>query len=117
MSTIPYSYIATEDGREHIKVGTGKSSTTNNALNGYHISFGGGREVGMKEAPVLYTTKGAGTFGIGGGGDDKAITITDLEIVQREYTKDTDEADGKGKFWIRFKEEGKEEYSYIITWF
>lgn len=117
LSTIPYSYIATEDGREHIKVGTGKSSTTNNALNGYHISFGGGREVGMKESPVLYTTKGAGAFGIGGGGDDKAITITDLEIVQREYTKDADEADGKGKFWFRFKEEGKEEYSYIITWF
>lgn len=115
LSVIPYSYIATEGSREHIKVGTAKASTNNNALNGYHLSFEGGRGEGPKTSPVIYTTKGS-SF-IGSGGDDKSFTITDLEIVKREYTKPEDETNGKGKYWIRFKEEGKEEYSYIITWF
>lgn len=117
LTGVPYSYIATEGEREHIKVGEKKASTGNNALNGYHLSFEGKRTEGKKTNPVLYTTKGAGFLGLGGGEDDKPITITDLEIVKREYTKEADEAEGKGKFWIRFKEEGKEEYSYIITWF
>ncbi|WP_333697240.1 hypothetical protein [Bacteroides congonensis] len=116
LAGIPYSYITTEGERVHIKIGE-KPKTGNNALNGFHLSFNGGREEGLKTDPVIYTTKGAGFAGLGGGEDDKAFTITDLEIVKREYTKEADEAEGKGKFWIRFKEEGKEEYSYIITWF
>lgn len=116
--SIAYSFIETQsDGKEHIKVGTAKSSSNNNALNGYHISFNDGRGEGKKSNPIIFTTKGAGILGIGGGGDDKSFTITDLEIIKREYTKPEDEKDGKGKFWIRFKEVGKEEYSYIITWF
>lgn len=106
---ISKSTIDTDGVREHIKVGT--SSWIGKPANGYHISFEGGRGVGKKTSPsslVKINNRAA---------ESNVCSITDLEIVKREYTNDSDEANGKGKFWIRFKEEGKEEYSYIITWF
>ena len=106
---ISKSTIDTDGAREHIKVGT--SSWICKPANGYHISFEGGRGVGKKTSPsslVKINNRAA---------ESNICSITDLEIVKREYTNDSDEANGKGKFWIRFKEEGKEEYSYIITWF
>lgn len=107
---ISHSTISTDSGREHIKVATGKTWTQ--ALkNGLHISFEGGRGEGKKTNPSQLVQIN------GSGGESNICPISDLEIVKREYTNDTDKADGKGKFWIRFKEEGREEYSYIITWF
>ena len=76
-----------------------------------HISFEGGRTKGKKTSlSQLVQINSSGR-------ESNICAISDLEIIEREYTNDTDEADGKGKFWIRFKEEGKDEYSYIITWF
>jgi hypothetical protein len=110
---ITLSTISTDGEREHIKVGTSTWGTGNNKkpANGYHISFEGGRGIGKKTSPssLVKINRMAGESNI--------CSISELEIVKREYTNDTDEAEGKGKFWIRFKEEGKEEYSYIITWF
>lgn len=106
---IEMSTISTDGEREHIKVGTTK--WIGKPANGYHISFEGGRGVGKKTNPsqlVKINNRAA---------ESNICPITDLEIVKREYTNDSDEANGKGKFWIRFKEEGREEYSYIITWF
>lgn len=106
---ISKSTIDTDGAREHIKVGT--STWIGKPANGYHISFEGGRGVGKKTSPsslVKINNRAA---------ESNICSITDLEIVKREYTNDSDETNGKGKFWIRFKEEGKEEYSYIITWF
>ena len=107
---IPHSTISTDNGREHIKVATGKTWT--GALkDGFHISFEGGRTKGKKTSlSQLVQINSSGR-------ESNICAISDLEIIEREYTNDTDEADGKGKFWIRFKEEGKDEYSYIITWF
>ena len=105
---IPHSAISTDNGRVHIKVGT--TTWIKNPANGYHISFEDGREVGKKKNPGFASINNRGK-------ETTLPAITDIEIVKREYTNDTDEADGKGKFWIRFKEEGKDEYSYIITWF
>lgn len=107
---IPHSTISTDSGREHIKVATGKTIT--GALkNGFHISFENGRGEGKKTNPSQLVKINSS------GRESNICVITDVEIVKREYTKPEDEADGKGKFWIRFKEEGKDEYSYIITWF
>ncbi|WP_285948378.1 hypothetical protein [Bacteroides congonensis] len=107
---IPHSTISTDNGREHIKVATGKTWT--GALkDGFHISFEGGRTKGKKTSlSQLVQINSSGR-------ESNICAISDLEIIEREYTNDTDEADGKGKFWIRFKEECKDEYSYIITWF
>lgn len=110
---IEMSTISTNGEREHIKVGSSTFGwgSSKKPANGYHISFEGGRGVGKKTNPsqLVKINNVAGESNI--------CPITDLEIVKREYTNDSDEANGKGKFWIRFKEEGREEYSYIITWF
>lgn len=110
---IEMSTISTDGEREHIKVGSSTFGwgSSKKPANGYHISFEGGRGVGKKTNPsqLVRINNIAGESNI--------CPITDLEIVKREYTNVSDEANGKGKFWIRFKEEGREEYSYIITWF
>lgn len=110
---ITMSTISTEGEREHIKIGTSTWGYGNNKkpANGFHISFEGGRGIGKKTSPSQLVKISATAA------ESNICPISDLEIVKREYTNDTDEADGKGKFWIRFKEEGKDEYSYIITWF
>lgn len=104
---IKVSTISTEDGKEHIKVGTGKQPISNKPTNGYHISFTGGRGLGKKtNVSDLYKINATT-------GESKVHSITELEIVKKDDTT----SDDKGKYWIRFKEEGREEYSYIITWF
>lgn len=110
---IEMSTISTNGEREHIKVGSSTFGwgSSKKPANGYHISFEGGCGEGKKTNPSKLVKINSIA------GESDICSITDLEIVKREYTNDTDEANGKGKFWIRFKEEGREEYSYIITWF
>lgn len=99
------SEFTTSDGKDFLKVGEKKYSFSKMS-NGFSMSFKGGREPGLKTEPVLWHLNSSGK-------EVDQINITDLEIVKREL----DEGRGEeGKYWIRFHEEGKEGWSYIITW-
>lgn len=73
--------------------------------NGYALHFEGGFEIGKKENGTLSKLNNSG-------GEENTVTVTDVEIVRTEDIT----GEGKGKFWIKFHEQGKEEYSYIVTW-
>lgn len=73
--------------------------------NGYALHFEGGFEIGKKENGTLSKLNNSG-------GEENTVIVTDVEIIKTgEIT-----GEGKGKFWIKFHEQGKEEYSYIVTW-
>ena len=78
--------------------GNGGAFSPYKVKNGYIVIFDGNLEVGKKNNSKLEyyvnSTK------------SEDITIADLEITKK---------DG-GKYWVRFHEEGREEYSYIIVW-
>ena len=78
--------------------GNGGAFSPYKVKNGYIVIFDGNLEVGKKNNSNLEyyvnSTK------------SEDITIADLEITKK---------DG-GKYWVRFHEEGREEYSYIIVW-
>ncbi len=91
-----------KNGRDYLSVGTKSGSKYKN---GYILSFEGNRLIyGIKQNPTLFHLDSTGV-------EVDQITITNLEVFQ------TDEIDkkGNGKYWIRFKEEGKKEWSYIVT--
>ena len=92
-----------KNGRDYLSIGTKSGSKYKN---GYILSFEGNRLIteGYKLKPTLFHLNSAGE-------EVDQIIITNLEVCK------TDEIDGKGngKYWIRFKEEGKKEWSYIIT--
>jgi hypothetical protein len=71
---------------------------TYSVTNGYLVSFEGDLEPGAKTNPKL--TRYAG------GAVAEEITISDLEIAKKE----------DGKYWVKFREDGSDEDSYIIVW-
>ena len=95
------SKFETKDGRERLRMGSSGTTTKN----GYIVSFEGGRAKGVKTAPQLYQLDNSGA-------EVNPITISDLEIVKTEAI----DAKGDGKYWIKFREAGKNEDSYIVTW-
>lgn len=107
LNIIPITTLDIQDGKVHFKVGDGRTIFGNTIFrSGYSFSFQGGPEPGNKTDGLLYHINSSGK-------EENPITITDVEVVKREL----DEGRGEnGKYWIRFKEAGKEEWSYIITW-
>ncbi len=101
ISVPPASKFETKDGRERLLMGDNGTKYKN----GYVISFEGGRSVGKKTNAQLHHLNSAGA-------EVDPITITNVEIIKT----DAIDADGDGKYWIKFKEEGREEESYIVTW-
>ncbi|WP_448777058.1 Ig-like domain-containing protein [Bacteroides congonensis] len=78
--------------------GSGSAFSPYKVKNGYIIIFDGDLEIGTKtNAKLEYYVNSS---------KSEDITISDCEITQK---------DG-GKYWIRFHEEGREEYSYMIVW-
>lgn len=73
--------------------------------NGYALHFGNGLEIGEKGNGTLSKLDNSGN-------EENTVTVTDVEIVKAEEIT----GEGKGKFWIKFHEPNKEEYSYIVTW-
>ncbi len=100
------SIFDTKEGREYLSVGkTKKVSGKTVIIEGFVVSFEGGREVGSKTNATLHHLDASGNA-------IDAITITDLRIEKTEQI----DASGDGKYWIKFREEGKDEDSYIVTW-
>lgn len=95
------SKFETKTGRERLLMG----DSGTNIKNGYVVSFEGGRTIGAKTNPQLYQLNNSGA-------EVNPITISELEIVKTEAI----DAKGDGKYWIKFREAGKNEYSYIVTW-
>lgn len=101
------------NGRVRIRVGTGRTSslTGKKVKDGYFVAFSKdqGYVEGVKDPNNLKLVK------INSSGNDGAqTTITALEIVKRWIEPGRGENDGK--YWIRFKEENREEWSYIVAW-
>ncbi len=97
----PASKFETKDGRERLHMGDSGSKYKN----GYVVSFEGGRSIGKKTNPQLYQLDNTGA-------EVNPIVITNLEIIKT----DAIDSNGGGKYWIKFREEGKSEDSYIVTW-
>lgn len=100
------SIFDTKEGREYLSIGeTDKVSGKTVLLNGFVVSFEGGREVGDKTNATLHHLDDSGN-------PVDAITITDLRIEKTDKIN----AAGDGQYWIKFREQGKDEDSYIVTW-
>lgn len=93
------------DGRTWVISGKGK------VKNGYLVGFSNenGYEPGIKDPNNLVLAKITGT-----GADGAVIKITELEIVKRVI--DPDRGENDGKYWIRFKEANRDEWSYMIAY-
>lgn len=98
------STFTTSGNKEYLKVGEKKYSFSP-ISNGFSLSFEGGREVGKKINAVLWHLNSSGK-------EVNQVNISDMEIIKTEDINDA----GNGKYWIKFREDGKEEDSYIITW-
>lgn len=101
------------NGRIRIRVGTGRTwviTGTGKVKDGYFVAFAKntGYVPGIKDPNNLKLVK------INSQGNDGAlITITALEIVRRwiEPGRGADD----GRYWIRFKEANRDDWSYIVT--
>lgn len=102
------------NGRVRIRVGTGRTfaiGTKGKVKNGYLVGFSNetGYEPGVKDPNNLVLAKITAT-----GADGAVSKITELEIVKRKIEEGRGADDGQ--YWIKFKEEGRNEWSYIVTW-
>lgn len=103
-----------DHNRVRIRVGTGRTFAIGGkgkVKNGYLIGFSkdAGYKPGIKDPNNLVLAKITST-----GADGAIINITELEIVKRKIEEGRGPDDGQ--YWIRFKEAGKDEWSYIVTW-
>lgn len=78
--------------------GSGTTASPYKVKNGYVVIFDGNLDTGTKTSPQLehYIN----------GNKSEDITISNLEIVKKEGTK----------YWIKFREDGRNEDSYFVVW-
>lgn len=74
--------------------------------NGFSISFKGGNAIGEKTEGHLYPLNSSGKTGA-------EIKISNVRLEKVKF----DEGRGEnGLYWIKFREEGKDQDSYIVAW-
>lgn len=104
LKIVNFTLLTVADGKVVLQVG--EKFTSKKAKNGFSLHFDGDVTPGVKGNGELYHLSKTGK-------EENPITISDVEVVKREL----DEGRGEnGKYWIRFKEDGKSEWSYIVTW-
>lgn len=95
------SEFKTQSGLECLYMGT---KSLGRYKNGFVVKFEGDHEVGAKNNAKCFELDASGN-------EVNEIIITGLEIYKRASI-----SGGDGQFWIRFHEQGKSEWSYIVTW-